>query len=133
LTILPTFSTDENNQLSVDNNHTHGAVLFQSNKVVGIATYINVVNETCSNGTNAAVPVYRTIVYQDSSALTNEQLPAGDPDSNITVSTRISFFSFLTDCPKPSIYWDPEIGTNGATSIVSSLLLIVFMLLTYLI
>jgi len=126
------FSTTEDSGLTVDNNNTHGVVLNQNGKLVGLATYINAINETCGNGTTGAVPVYRTIVYQDSSAIPSEQLPSGDPDTSVDVSNRVSFFSFLTDCPQPTINWDPEIGTNGAAGF-APLLLIVFVLLAFLI
>jgi hypothetical protein len=110
-------------------NQTHGVILYQDSKLIGLSTYINMINETCSTG-SSQVPVYRTIIYQDSTTLTTEQLPPGDPDANIDVSTRISFFSFLTDCPQPMIVWDPDIGTNGAASLAP--LLMILMLLAYL-
>jgi len=123
------FSSDDDT--GFENNHTHGVTLFSNAKVVGLSTYINMVNETCSNAAQSQVPVYRTIIYQDSTSLSTEKLPDGDPDSTITLSTRVSFFSFLTDCPQPTILWDPEIGTNGAASL-GSLFLMVLMFLVYL-
>jgi len=124
------FNSNEDSQLATDNNNTHGVMLNQNGPLVGLSTYINMINETCSNGTQS-VPVFRTIIYQDSNTLPSEQLPAGDPDTSITVSTRVSFFSFLTNCPQPAINWDPEIGINSATSL-APLFLMVIMFLAYL-
>jgi len=115
------FTSAQNSDASSVNSGTVGVVLDSNGPNVGVALWVSNVSVSCPSGSSESVGVYRTIVYQDSNSW-NETLPSGDPDG-LDLSVRVSFFSFLSNCPTPSIYWDPEIGgSSSAVGLVASLL-----------
>jgi len=83
--------------------------------------------------------VTRTVVYDNQVTADIDPLPSGDTDSfSETLTLRVSYFSFLTDCNNPiSIIWDPDFGVAGSLSPaslvqVSSFSLVILLLLALL-
>jgi len=112
LTVIADFDSSQNQTQQSENPGTAGIVLSDTAGYVGVATYVTQVNENCG-GTVSKVDVFRTVIYQGSTQPENETLPLGDPDVDIDLSLRVSYFSFLTDCAYPSISWDPEMGASN--------------------
>lgn len=126
------FTAAELAQVNSQNSNSDGFVIEESSSTtgtaVGIATWAVNVWETCNGGAPQQISIFRTAVYQDESAILNETPPPGDPDlaMGISVTNRLVWHTFLTNCPMPGIYWDPDIGsnTNAAPAVVFNLFLI---------
>jgi len=71
--------------------------------------FVTVTGTDCSD----TAPVLRSTIMLNESIYDVDALPTGAPDVTISISLieRITYFSYLTDCPMPSkIFWDPDFG-----------------------
>jgi len=68
-------------------------------------------SDTCEAcGTTA--PVVKSVIFDaEPTKDIDVNFPNGETDEiTITLIDKFVYFSFLTDCPKPEIYWDPALG-----------------------
>jgi len=61
---------------------------------------------------DATAPVKRDVLREkESTRDVDVNFPSGETDGiSFTLKERITYFSFLTTCAQPDIYWDPDLG-----------------------
>jgi len=85
-----------------------------ANKITPVAAWSNTVNVTGPGCAQTADVVKQVVRDTEWSKDVDINFPNGDSDGILlTLTRKITYFSFITDCPKPrEIYWDPELGIS---------------------
>jgi hypothetical protein len=80
-----------------------------------VAAWVQTVDVT-GDGCSATAAVVRSVIFDgevvtDTDANITVALAQLDGEIMLTTIEKMVYFSYLTDCPKPTdIYWDPEVG-----------------------